>query len=255
MRVIFAGMGGTGTFAVRPFLMYLASTRKTDIEVIIIDGDAYDVGNTERQDFDPALVGENKALAKAHEMSEIFPNIPINAVDDYLNEENMDYYIADGDVVMLAVDCPRTRSLVDEIAQTLDNILIISMGNEMVDGDIQVSCRVNGENLSPSIREDHPEIADAKNRTRSEMSCEEMAATPSGGQLIFANLQSAVMGVSSAWKFLKETEFLTQQKPVEYRGAYFDVESMKVRPVKNRLFGSFPSVSIEREVSDGIQEQ
>ena len=153
----------------------------------------------------------------------------------YLDESNLDYHVEDGDLVMLAVDCMKTRRLVDEYAKTLNNILVISMGNELTDGDVQIYCRVGGVDITPSIQDGHPEVSTADNPTRSEMSCEQIAAMPSGGQLIFANLQAATVGVSSAWKFLTDTDFLKKATAPDYRGAYFDVASLRVRPITNHI--------------------
>lgn len=235
MKFVFVGMGGTNTFVLRPLLMYLNSSEIEDKDVVVIDGDHYDTGNLERQDFNPKMISVNKAEAKVEEFKSMFPDVVINAVPEYLRKDEIDYYIEDGDVVLLAVDCLMTRKLVDDHCNTLDNILLVSMGNELSDGDIQVCCRVQGENLTPSIQKGHPEISNALNITRSEMSCEEMAAMPSGGQLIFANLTAATSGVNAVWKILKDTEYLTKKAEFKFRGAYFDVSLLKVRPITNHL--------------------
>lgn len=235
MKFVFIGMGGTNSLALRPFLMYLNSLDLPDKEVIIIDGDSYERSNLERQDFNPSFISVNKATAKAEEFKHVFPAISISGESRYLDESNLDYYIEEGSVVMMAVDCLKTRKLVDNYAQTLKNILVVSMGNELSDGDVHFICKVNNKLVTPSIQDDHPEISEAHNKTRSEMSCEEIAAMPSGGQLVFANLQAATAGVSAMWKILDSTKFLTQDATIEHRGAYFDVPSLKMRPVTNHL--------------------
>ena len=231
MKILFVGMGGTNTYTARPLLRYFNTLDIPDKEVIFMDGDSYDIGNMNRQDFNPDHVSVNKAEAKVRELKQDFPNMLLTAVPEYLSEKSMDYYITNDMVVMVAVDCMKTRRLIDERAQQLENVLVISMGNELIDGDAFVYCRVNGKEITPSIQKGHPEISTAKEPTRSEMSCEQIAAMPSGGQLIFANAQSGIMGATMFWKFMVATEFLTKEAKVEYRGAYFDVDQMKVRPV------------------------
>ena len=235
MKFIFIGMGGTNSLAIRPFLMFLNSTEIPNKEVLIIDGDSYESKNLERQDFNPLFINKNKAETKAKEFKSLFPGIIVKAVPKYIDEDSVDYHIVAGDVVFLAVDCLKTRKLVDDFAQTLSNILIVSMGNEMTDGDVQVFCKVNGEVLTPSIQDGHPEISKATVKSRSKMSCEEIAALPSGGQLIFANLQAATAGISIAWGILMATDFLMTPTIPLTRGVYFDIQLMKMRPVTNSI--------------------
>lgn len=231
MKVVFVGMGGTNTQAAQPFLRYLNTIRENIEEVIIIDGDKFDDGNRERQDFNPESISTNKAEAKATELKDKFPELLITAVPEYLKEDEIPYYISDNTIVMLAADCMKTKKLVDDHAKTLNNVLVVSMGNEFVDGDAFIHCRVSGKEIAPSIQVGHPEIGNAQHPTRSEMSCEEISQLPSGGQLVFANLQSGCMGAAMAWKVLSSTEMLTKPTNLEYRGAYFDIETMKMRPV------------------------
>lgn len=231
MKVLFVGMGGTNTQAAQPLLRYLNTLNPKIEEVIIIDGDKFDSDNRTRQDFEPNHISVNKAEAKASELQNKFPELLITSIPEYLHEDDISYYITDNVIVMLAVDCMKTRKLVDNHAKTLKNILIVSMGNEMTDGDAFFYCKVNGKEISPSIQIGHPEISRATQLTRSEMTCEEIAAMPSGGQLIFANLQSGGIGATIVWKVLTETKMLTEPANLEYRGAYFDINTMRMRPV------------------------
>jgi len=235
MNFVFIGMGGTNSLLIRPFLMFLKPKDISPKKVVIIDGDNYSVDNLTRQDFNPDFVNVNKAEAKAQEFSKLFPEFQISAYPEYLDESNVSYYVQDGDTVLMAVDCMKTRKVVDNYCLGLENTLLISMGNEMQDGDAHFMCRVHGEFISPSIQLDHPEIANAEDRSRSEMSCEEIAALPSGGQLIIANLMSAITGMSIAWTCLEKTDFLRHTAQLKYRGAYFDAGELKMRPVTNHI--------------------
>lgn len=232
MKVVFVGMGGTNSWLARPLLKAMNSlNRDGSNTVTIIDGDKYDSGNFERQEFSLSNLSVNKAEAKAKELKPEFTNMQITAVSKYLSQKDVDYYIQDGDIVMVAVDCMKTRKVIDDHAKTLNNVLLISMGNEMMDGDVFVYCKVDGKELTPSLQIDHPEISNAKQPSRSEMSCEQIAALPSGGQLIFANLQAATLGLAMFWKFMADTELLTKSNPIDVRGAYFDNSKFKMVPV------------------------
>lgn len=222
MRIICIGMGGTGTYAARMALRHLNSMSCSEKEFVMIDGDSYSVSNVERQDFDNRLINFNKAEAKYRELSPQYPQINMSFIPEYLSKDNIPYTIRDGDVVLLAVDCYKTIKLVDTHCSTLNNVMLIMMSNEYDEGQARMYCRVEGQDLTPSLRVGHPEIANAHNTTRSEMSCDQIANMPGGGQLMTTNAMGAVVGIRLMMPALEITELLTKANILPYKSVYFD---------------------------------
>ena len=89
-HVLVVGLGGVGSFAAE----YIA--RSGIGKMTIVDGDTIEFTNRNRQL--PALVsseGQSKALYMAERLKDINPNIILNVVNEYLDEEKMQQLFAD----------------------------------------------------------------------------------------------------------------------------------------------------------------
>ena len=89
-HVLVVGLGGVGSFAAE----YIA--RGGVGKMTIVDGDTIEFTNRNRQL--PALVsteGQSKALYMAERLKDINPNIILNVVNEYLDEEKMQALFAD----------------------------------------------------------------------------------------------------------------------------------------------------------------
>lgn len=216
------GLGGIGTHLIGPLCRYLESSM-TETRITLIDGDSFESGNAERQDF-PAL--GNKALVTAHRIKNLFPNLRIEAKPWYITEENAFLCIKDGDVVFLCVDNHKTRKLVCDRLSELNEALLISGGNEYADGNIQVYVRREGKDVCPPITYLHPEIETPKDRSPAEMSCEELSKS-GAPQLIFTNLVAAAWMLSAFWLIINQ---LSGEVP--YSEQYFDLKTGMARSAK-----------------------
>jgi len=190
-KFVVVGAGGTGSYLLPMLVRYLNSVNDGSIDLTICDGDKYDEGNMNRQEFAHSRMGRNKADVQVEMYQRKFPELSITAVSEYLGVDNIENVIQDRTVVFCCVDNHFCRNIISKHCQKLDNALLISGGNEEFDGNVQAFCRLNGVNMNNPIEVRHPEIERTQDGDRSEMSCEELAQLPSGGQIIFTNATSA----------------------------------------------------------------
>lgn len=225
MQITIIGLGGIGSVLVNTISRYL-NTKNDSTAIILVDGDDYESKNRERQEF---LNFGNKAEAKVSELIHKFENINFLAIPEFLTENNCNLIIKENAVVFVCVDNHKTRRLISEYAKKLNNITIISGGNELTDGNVQIFIRKNGENLTPSLTDYHPEIKEATDKSPNEMSCEELSnAAP---QLFFTNFMVAGHMCSAFYNVFEKNNLKISE-------VYFDLLTMnsnsKIRTPKNR---------------------
>lgn len=193
------GLGGIGGELVGKMARFIghngdyrvAGVTTTLCDVVLVDGDRFESRNSARQDFEQT---DNKAEEKARILRKKHPRIFFRAVPEYITEDNIIMNVREGDVVFLCVDNHTTRRLVGERAEELDDIVIISGGNDEVDGNIQIHVREGGVNITPSILKYHPEIQEAEGDNPGEDNvaregCEQRVDEEP--QLLFANAFAA----------------------------------------------------------------
>jgi hypothetical protein len=193
------GAGGTGTHLIGSLLPYLDRHHRdagTEWQCVIIDGDAYDAGNLERQLFDPTFVTTNKAEA----MAQTYARYPVIAVPRFIGRNDLQQMMDENDTAFIAADNHSIRALVQERALQLRDSTIISAGNELHDGNVQLFVRRNGKNETPPITFLHPEIVFLDEEDRSGMSCQQVAEMPGGGQLILANAAAALHMLTALYR-------------------------------------------------------
>lgn len=176
MKVKVIGVGGIGSHLLLPLIQYVnfpSNTDKKVDEVLLIDGDKFEEKNQTRQ-FVPEI-GEYKAKSTVDYFKDKFPDLNIGYANTYINERNIREFIKEKDIILLCVDNDSTRKIISDHIQTLDNIILITGGNEYTEGDAQLIMRYEGINITPSLTELHPEINEPTDRNPSDMSCEELA--------------------------------------------------------------------------------
>ena len=228
-HVIIVGTGGTGSFVLPPLMRYL-NTKRPRPTVILCDGDKYDEGNINRQEFAHSRIGVNKAQAQFDVYSQKFPEMEIIPVTEYIGERNVADIIREHSVVFCCVDNHVARNVLSRHCQKLNDVLLISAGNEEFDGNVQSFCRVDGKNLNEPIEKLHPEIATRNDGDRSEMSCEQLAALPGGGQVIFANNFSATLMCSVFYTYDNPKPIIGAKKVYEapdIQEVMFDITQVK----------------------------
>lgn len=224
INVAIIGLGGVGTILVERLCRFLNFSRDYDTHVLLVDGDKYEPKNYERQEF--TSIG-NKAETKAHELAVKFRDIEFDVFDAYINESNVGDVITENTIVFICVDNHKSRMIINNYCNTLNDVIVISGGNELTDGNAQLYVRKGGKDLTPDLCAYHPEIANPDDKLPEELSCEELSQ--SEPQLYFTNLGVATL---MCWLFYNAVV----KEDYEKSEVYFDILSMnanaKIRIVK-----------------------
>lgn len=231
LNVIIVGIGGVGSALVPKLARYCAFLPdEVEIRMTLMDGDSYEEKNRKRQVFHRF---GNKAEVTVEEVSAQFPRISFTAVGEYLTEENIEFFLGEVDspegvaqdtVVLVGVDNNDTRNLIDRFARQQENIIVICGGNDLTDGNVQVFIRCNGQDVTQSLGDVHPEIAHPADRSPHKMSCEELAAL-SSPQLFFANESVALLMCWVFWHVAENSAFL---RAPAFAELFFDMEIGRV---------------------------
>lgn len=217
MDIVIIGLGGVGSMLCDNLSRYLNHLNVPGICVALVDGDHYEQKNSARQTF--TRLGD-KASVKCAEMGYKFNGISFTDYNEYINESNVAKLISENSIVFLCVDNHISRKIISDHCQTLNNVTVISGGNEYTDGNVQFFKRKGGTNLTANLTEYHPEIEFPEDQSPEDMSCEELSQ--SEPQLLFTNLTVATI---MCWMFYSDH----MQKDVTKHGeVYFDISSMAV---------------------------
>ena len=204
--VVVVGLGGIGAFFSRLITMYLAALDDLSIRILLVDGDAYEDRNRSRVEI-PEY--GNKAEVVCGTLQEAFgrPGLAIRPIDAFVDTENVAEIIGERDVVFACVDNHATRKVLSDHVSTLDDILLISAGNDGVEGNlhgtygnVQVYQRRGGVELHPPLTRFHPEIAEPEDQVPGP-SCADLAAT-TAPQIIFTNFFAAAAMGSTLFSIL-----------------------------------------------------
>lgn len=215
MDIAIIGLGGVGSMLCDNLLRFLNHSKIPDVNVNLIDGDHYETRNGERQTF--SRLG-NKATVKCAELNYKFNAITCHEHVEFVNENNVSHLIQEDYIVFLCVDNHISRKIISDHCQTLQNVTVISGGNEYTDGNVQIFKREGGKNVTANLTEYHPEIEFPEDQSPEDMSCEELSQ--SDPQLLFTNLSVATI---MCWMFYS----LHTGKDVTKHGeVYFDITSM-----------------------------
>ena len=172
-NIVILGLGGIGSILSNTLSRYLDTKHDLrGVQLLLVDGDDYEFKNNERQEF---VSYGNKAIVKYNELKSKFQNISFNYCQEFISEENAENIITENSIVFVGVDNHKTRKLVSEYAKKLNDVIVISGGNDLTDGNVQIFIRKGGLDVTPSLTDYHPEIKDPKDKSPLEMSCEELS--------------------------------------------------------------------------------
>jgi hypothetical protein len=199
-RVVVIGLGGIGLPLARSIATFLGgicyAVESLEVRLVLQDGDSFQDENTYRMDV-PSL--GNKAEALGHELLQRIscPNLLVRWVTEFVTPDNVTQAVRNRDCVFLACDNHATRNVVGRCCSTLDQVTLISGGNDGVEdglrgtsGNVQVHLRRDGRDRTAPLDRFHPEIAAPADRQPHEVSCLELiqAGVP---QISFVNLAVA----------------------------------------------------------------
>jgi molybdopterin/thiamine biosynthesis adenylyltransferase len=156
-----------------------------------------------------------------------FPQLKIDSLEEYVTPNNISKIIKERDIIFMCVDNHKSRSIISNYCKSLQNVTLISGGNELTDGNVQIYIRKDSTDLTPDLCKHHPEIEVPDDKLPTEKSCEELSK--SEPQLYFTNLGVATI---MCWAFYN----IVIKKSCDKAEIYFDILSMnassKVRSVK-----------------------
>jgi hypothetical protein len=207
-RVI--GLGGIGQIVAVHLTRFLCSLRRT-ATVMLIDGDHFEQGNEDRMLVPDYYDNKAEALQAQLAGRAASSEVTILAFPEYVGPDNIDRLVASGpgESVLLCVDNHATRNLVGTHVCRLDDICLVSGGNDGVGrdgsgtmrhgtaGNVQIYIRAAGEEKTPSLMKFHPEIAHPSDRLPEDVGCGELLT--SVPQILFANLCAASCMLNTWW--------------------------------------------------------
>lgn len=224
------GLGGIGTYLIEPLCRYLSS-QPDYAEVTLIDGDEYEEKNRERQVFSE---NENKALHTSKRLKAEFPKLHFKHKAEYITEDNVIGAVREGDTVFLCVDNHATRKVVSDRCEELDDVTLISGGNDYTDGNVIYYSRKDGENITQPPTALHSKIAQPQDKNPGDLTaaqrqgCAREADT--NPQLLFTNLSAA--------SHMLNTFYAHEQGKAKFEQVYFDIVTQRARPTPDPLVQS-----------------
>jgi molybdopterin/thiamine biosynthesis adenylyltransferase len=226
-KVKVIGAGGIGGHLVEPLARYL-SYCEGNSEITVIDGDKFEDRNKERQRF---VSCENKATHTVAQLKEQFPKIHFRAKGEYLTEDNVITSIREGDIIFMCVDNHATRKLVSDRCEELDNVTLISGGNDYTDGNVIVYRRENGNDLSKAPTKLYSKIANPEDKNPGKLTDEERQGcqreAQTNPQLLFANLAIA--------STMLNCYYACEQGKANFEQVYVDILTQRSRPAPERF--------------------
>jgi molybdopterin/thiamine biosynthesis adenylyltransferase len=226
LKVKVVGCGGVGLCVLNVLPRYLSYLKDHEVQLSLIDGDSYEEHNKSRQGFTRR---GNKADVTAENIRNEFSNLFCWTTTDYLTEDNVAMVIRDGDIVFSCVDNHATRKLLSDRCEQLENVVMISGGNEYEDGNIQIHVRENGQNVTwPIANKYHPEILNPvdKNPGQREERIGCSARQTSQPQLLITNNMVAALMLCAFYGWL-QGRFEGKK---EYDEVYCDINLNRTNP-------------------------
>lgn len=173
-NVVVIGTGGTGSC----FLQKLArfcSVSDEDIGVTVVDGDVVEKKNLRRQQFNDCNVGQYKAEALVDLAMDTYC-LSWTAISEYLvKTDQLDQIFNKSgvDVLVGCVDNHAARKIMEEWFETTGNGIYIDSANDEYDGEVVVSVRAGGCEISPKRSFYFPDVLTDDSPSVVEMSCEQ----------------------------------------------------------------------------------
>ena len=137
-------------------------------------------------------------------------------------------------MIFSCVDNHATRKLLSERCEELDNITLISGGNEYTDGNIQVYVKRDGKELSlPIANRYHPEVANPADKNPGDTPAPTRQPAQGCAAVVQASPQLVFTNNSIAAKML-ECYYAVMMGQLKYDEVYIDIVTGACRPVKRQ---------------------
>ena len=212
IRTVVIGAGGVGGWLTHGLVKQLEYGDPGSV-MLIVDGDAFEVRNHERQPFNDL---GNKAEVRVSELKErhaqtflipvpkwvttqaVIDASPVGTDPDGAQMEDdrvaVEDLLQEGDIVFCVVDNFAARKVVFDHARTLNNIDVFTGGND--DGlfcSVYHYRRRDGQDITDHPAEMHAEYENPPDRNPGEMGCMERAMVEGGTQLLATNMTVAAL--------------------------------------------------------------
>jgi molybdopterin/thiamine biosynthesis adenylyltransferase len=222
-RIKVIGLGGIGSYLIEPLCRYL-SHQNDYIELTLVDGDTYEDRNKQRQQFSE---NGNKATVTAGSLRPKFPEIHFRHKPEFVTDENVVPLIRENDIVFLCVDNHATRKVVSDRCEELDNVTLISGGNDETDGNVIYYYRKDGKDVTKPLTKVDPKIANPKdvNPGVNREGCE--ASVNSTPQLLFTNLAIASM--------MCNVYYAHEKGKADFEQVYVDISTLRSKPAPEKF--------------------
>ena len=195
IKIVLIGAGGIGSHLALFISRYLRSEKfaSHEMKISIIDKDKIENKNLERQSFTHQEGFKSVYLKDqcilAHWGSDNI--LKVVSINKYVTEENIDSFDLEDSYIFLCVDNHWARKIINRKVLTLKNAVLISAGNELIDGNVSTYMRVNGETVGSDLEYLDPSITDSVTPEEERANCGGVFVTQP--QIIWTNLQAAVM--------------------------------------------------------------
>lgn len=121
-KVVIAGCGGLGSNAA------ITLTRTGFKNFILIDHDKVEISNLNRQAYFFHQIGMPKVEALKENIKLINKDCQIETYIEKIGEENVDFYLSKGDIILEAVDSAETKALLINSAIKLNKKIVSASG-------------------------------------------------------------------------------------------------------------------------------
>lgn len=214
-KILMVGAGGLGS----PSGLYLAASGIG--ELTIIDPDVVDASNLQRQLFhDTDKIGVPKVESAKERIAAINPNVKVNAIQDFLTNENVRKLVREHDLVVDGTDNFQTRYMVND-ACIFEKKINVYGSIFRFDGQSTIFCAEDG----PCYRCLYPEPPPP-------------GMVPSCAEGGVLGILPGIIGVIQATEAIKIV--LGEGEPLIGRLLLYDALQMKFRELKIRKDPSCP---------------
>lgn len=214
-KILMVGAGGLGS----PSGLYLAASGIG--ELTIIDPDVVDASNLQRQLFhDTDKIGVPKVESAKERIAAINPNVKVNAIQDFLTNENVRKLVSEHDLVVDGTDNFQTRYMVND-ACIFEKKINVYGSIFRFDGQSTIFCAEDG----PCYRCLYPEPPPP-------------GMVPSCAEGGVLGILPGIIGVIQATEAIKI--ILGEGRPLIGRLMLYDALEMKFRELKIRKDPSCP---------------
>ncbi len=207
LNIVVIGAGGIGYHLVEPLTRFISSSAP-DYRITVVDGDRVESSNLSRQ-HESSAVNLNKAdVLSAVINKRLQLSKPVQAVSKYISpttihDEEFRDLITNNCHIFVCVDNNATRMFIEELVSRLPNCVMISGGNDLLKGQVQLYVRQNNQDRTPKPSEVNPEIA-AEDQFPDEVGCDQLVV--SEPQLVFTNNTIACTMLSMWYSYTQEAQ-------------------------------------------------